>query len=330
MKRVHAVAINARTGFSLLEVLVAAGILVVGLSSVAAILPAATARLSEAASQDRATNLTQAALTEIKARNLCSKDLFAPNTPANAGILFGETLPLALTQSATSRGYVTSGTITVPSTTILSGTLLSGTNPRLLSPNASAINPRISNATTDRRQYYLEDEVTYVQTTDLPANSFLDGVRRFNRGTCWGALVTPFPNSTLPSAATAANVSIAVFRKPGEAVAMTLTLTPPSSAIWQSTMTPGSVQRTLLKPGAKVLAVPAPTGTSAARWLTVRSSWLSGSDPFSTVATGTTNVIFERNPTGDFITLLGSGTQAMNVVAYDTLLLVSEHILPLR
>ncbi|MBM4058212.1 MAG: hypothetical protein FJ275_08255, partial [Planctomycetes bacterium] len=49
---------HARAGMTLLEVLVACGILVMGLASVAAMLPAAGARLAEATAIDRAGTLS--------------------------------------------------------------------------------------------------------------------------------------------------------------------------------------------------------------------------------------------------------------------------------
>ena len=66
MTRRLPVAKTARAGFSLLEVLVACGILVVGLASIAAILPAAGSRLSEAAAQDRAVAAAAVAMSEIR------------------------------------------------------------------------------------------------------------------------------------------------------------------------------------------------------------------------------------------------------------------------
>lgn len=82
---------SARRGMTLLEVLVASGILVVGLSSVAAILPAAASLLGEAANIDRATMLAANTAADVKARGvrtaefaagvktLVSGDLFAPS-----------------------------------------------------------------------------------------------------------------------------------------------------------------------------------------------------------------------------------------------------------
>ena len=75
MTRSLPIAKRARAGFSLLEVLVACGILVVGLASIAAILPAAGSRLSEAAAQDRAVAAAAVAMSEIRCRNLAARDI---------------------------------------------------------------------------------------------------------------------------------------------------------------------------------------------------------------------------------------------------------------
>jgi hypothetical protein len=62
---------------TLLEVLVACGILVVGLASVAAILPAASSLLAEAANIDRAAALAANAAADVKARGVLRASLFA-------------------------------------------------------------------------------------------------------------------------------------------------------------------------------------------------------------------------------------------------------------
>ena len=61
-----------RGGFSLLEVLVACGILVIGLTSIAAILPAAGARFAEAALYDRAAATANVGMSEVLLKNVAS------------------------------------------------------------------------------------------------------------------------------------------------------------------------------------------------------------------------------------------------------------------
>ena len=51
-----------REGFTILEVLISAGIMVIGLACVASLLPAAAQRMSQAVSEDRAAGLNRALL----------------------------------------------------------------------------------------------------------------------------------------------------------------------------------------------------------------------------------------------------------------------------
>lgn len=340
------VSLGTRQGFSLLEVLVACGILVIGLASIAAILPAAGSRLGEAAAQDRAAAAAVVAMSEIRCRGLCVRSMFPTGTLsgnffAPRAVVFGETLSLAVTQSATSAGYVsTSGSLAITATTgtvslIASGStftqaLFSGSIPVLSLPTSTIINSRISIDTTSdfRRGFFLEDEVQYQSavTGDLPLNSFVNGVRQFNRGVCWGAMITSFPLSITSGSMTAAKVSVAVFRKPGGiATAMTLisstTNAAAASGIFQLSgpNAPASLQRTVLKPCSSVLAIPA-SGTVAPQWLSIQSSWLTGTNPLSTVSSATTCVVF-KNPT--LVAPLVSGS-TLNVIGFENLLLVSE------
>jgi len=78
---------HPRAGLSLLEVLVACGILAVGLASVSALLPAASARLSQATRQDRAGILAANARAECVTRGLVAADIFSSATTA---CVFGE------------------------------------------------------------------------------------------------------------------------------------------------------------------------------------------------------------------------------------------------
>lgn len=305
---------NARRGFSLLEVLVACGILVVGLASIAAILPAAGSRLSEASAQDRAAAAAAVAMSEIRCRNLVARDMFpGPLTAPAPAIVFGETISLASTVA-----------------------------PAVLSSASSSLSSRIQNNTVldDRRGYFLEDEVQYQPslTGNLPLNSFVigttngSGVRQFNRGICWGAMITPLPWGVTTGSMTAAKVSVAVFRKPGGlATEVTLTSSTTGTAaaqgMFQTNGTPASMQRTILKPCSRVLGLPAGPG-SAPQWLAIRSSWLSGTNPLSTVASATTCVVFEND--SQVLSLIGSAGSSLTVIGFENLLLVNEQTLPVQ
>jgi hypothetical protein len=78
---------HPRAGLSLLEVLVACGILAIGLASVSALLPAASARLGQATEHDRAGILAANARAECVNRGLVAADIFSSATTA---CVFGE------------------------------------------------------------------------------------------------------------------------------------------------------------------------------------------------------------------------------------------------
>lgn len=84
-----AASLHPRAGLTLLEVLVAGGILAIGLASVAALLPAASARLGQATQQDRAGVLAANARAECVNRGLVAADIF-PSTALTAACVFGE------------------------------------------------------------------------------------------------------------------------------------------------------------------------------------------------------------------------------------------------
>jgi Tfp pilus assembly protein PilV len=73
---------HARAGITLLEVLVACGILVIGLSSIAALLPAAGSRLAQATQADRAGIMSAHAYADVVNRGLLGADLFSSGTKA--------------------------------------------------------------------------------------------------------------------------------------------------------------------------------------------------------------------------------------------------------
>lgn len=79
-----------RTGITLLEVLVACGILVIGLSSVAALLPAAASVMADAVRLDRAANLATNAVADLRFRGMLRADLFTAQVKT---LVFGGMFP---------------------------------------------------------------------------------------------------------------------------------------------------------------------------------------------------------------------------------------------
>lgn len=310
-----------KSGFSLLEVLVACGILVVGLASIASILPAATARLREAATTDRAGSMAAAALAEFECRDLAFRDLFLVASgsflPAHQAVTFGQVLPA------------------VPGVVVASG---SSTIVSLAAAGATQLARRIDTTSGEgNRGFFLEDELQFnLGTGSAPLNVFTNGIREFRRGVCWGAIIEPYPWGTVPSGTVAppmraVRATIAVFRKPGAVQQMLLTGSAGGVfqiAGWPVTVTTGtsladdSVRKRFLAPCAPVLAV-ARSGTHGPQWLTINSSWPQwgpGRDPQTTLPSSYGVVFRER---GDvYQMLVGSGT--LQVIGFENIQSITQ------
>ena len=264
-----------RGGFSLLEVLVACGILVIGLTSVAAILPAAGARFAEAALYDRAAATANVGMSEVLLKNVASAKLFGTPPVQNVAVVFGEVLPKlvsGITPSPTglrAPKFSTAGVADAvdPTTVFLTSLFDMGTSP-------------------ERRGFFLGDEVLYeaptasAGTTDvygtggLPVRSVAAnaaGVKAFKRGVCWGAMVTPYPWGVDPASMTQARVTVAVFKSSGEIKQIPLTLVSPG--VYKMTTANEATRKKFLAGCSWALALPS---TGAPQWLAINSSWKSG------------------------------------------------------
>lgn len=252
---------DSRSGFSLLEVLVACGVLVAGLAGIAAIMPAAGARLGEAAAQDRAAAAVANAFVDIEARGLVSKSLFQTGVATYSGTsaaIFGAALP------AMPAG--------IPNLFLVAGNV----------PANAWLSTRIDTSVAQNRGFFLEDELVYLPSEDVPVNSFVDGVREFNRGVCWSALVSPLPwPTTSPESMKVAKVSVAVFRK-APVEYMDMQLQQASGNVF-NVISPSpfddSDRKTFLRPCGFILAVPISAGPAAPQWLEINSSWMKGPTP---------------------------------------------------
>ena len=299
---------SPRAGFSLLEVLVACGILVIGLSGIAAILPAAASRLSEATAQDRAAAIAAIAMSELECRNIASAFLFTTATTppmtytsGSTAVLLGEVMP------------------TVTGTTLAT----------LSASGSNFLRTKIDTGSgEDRRGFCLEDEVRYspALTSTMPRNSFTYGPRDFTRGVCWGAMVMPYPWGTNPATMNAVQVSVAVFKKPGGTISLTLNRS--SSGIFElASPSDESTRKKYLKPCSYVLALPA-SGSASPKWLAVNSSWpawAAGSNPQTTLPTS-----FGTTFRGDVDpSLLVSGS-TLKVIGFENLLLLTEQTFTIK
>ena len=266
---------GSRAGFSLLEVLVACGILVIGLTSIAAILPAASSRLAEATAEDRAGTLAANAYAEAVARGLLSSDLFPASSSGTTCVVFGRVLTVNGTSTS-----IPGGKVALASGTTVSGTVLLTQAQYILTPLSTRID--------QTRGFVLEDDLTYsIPTTgETPNNSFLNGgtgPREYKDGVCWGGMLTPTVLTGTVGPGSVATLSLAVFKKSGSIQSLTLT---PTSGYYSVLPADVQTRKTYSKGCSYLLVLP----TSAApTWQRINASWtVTG----STVLTGSTFLTF--------------------------------------
>ena len=287
----------SRAGVSLLEVLVACGILVIGLTSIAAILPAAGSRLTQASQADRGGTLAANAYAEMVNRGLIAADLFSSGTRA---CVFGRALQAVPTVSATAPGVSVSGSSVTAVPSAVLGTRINTT-----------------------RGFVLEDDLVFASGTaaDTPANQFesaSSAVRAYSEGVCWGAMLACTGSA---AAGLPATLSIAIFKQePGLPAGLVLT-GPAGNNMLQYTTGPlngvvdEATRKRYLPACSYVLAM-----TNPPQWLRVHASWtMSGTTVSGTENTFTRRsfVVLDRNPTT-------SGT-TMPVVGFEQLLRVDQY-----
>ncbi|MGB8852180.1 MAG: hypothetical protein WCC69_01270 [Pirellulales bacterium] len=309
-----------KNGFSLLEVLIACGVLVVGLASIASILPAATARLREAATIDRAGATAAGALADFDCRDLAFRELFLVASgsymPARQAVVFGQGLP------GVPGVVVTSGSPTVLTLSSSGSALLA----RRIDMSADDVN----------RSFFSEDELQFNPATGLsPLNVFTNGVREFRRGVCWGAMVEPYPWHAIPSGSAtlpavpmrAVRATIAVFRKPGAVQRMVLSGS--AGGLFSiSTLPDDSARKRFLSPCAPILAV-AQSGSATPQWLTVNSSWpqwAPGFDPRTTPPTSY-GVVFRE--LGSVYQPLMTGS-TLQVIGFENIQSIAQQIFTIK
>lgn len=230
------------SGMTLMEVLIACGILIFGLSSIAALLPAAGSRLGQANLEDRAGTLAANAYTDVMTRGLVAADIFSDHQKS---VAFGL------------------GMANLPSPAFAPD--------QFAAPRLAMLEQRIDT----NRGFLLEDELLYAPLTAsaTPVNEFLQGRRSFKEAVCWGATLVPhpFPAVAADLPGTKATLSIAVFRKPPDPVSIPLTLT---SGIYVATNANENVAKKYLRSCGYVL-VPPEDNTAGPRWFRLAASWKS-------------------------------------------------------
>jgi len=288
-------------GITLLEVLVSCGLLILGLSTVAGLLPLAGSRLTQATTEDRAAVLLANAMAEAFNRGLVSADMFPAADPDG------------------------------PVRTVALGKVL-GRLPEFSDPHISehfaapSTEGRIRCGSS--RTFTLEDVLAYDPPlyADTPVNAFSrdasgTGPRKYREGICWGATLRP--STAAPQPGERATLSIAIFKREGDtaggqiAEGMPLVLTRVGS-VYEANLAPA---RALLRGCSWLLAMP-PDTSRPPRWFKIMSSW-----PWA----GTNTRIILNNQ-DDFAQLTGASTagSTAQVFAFEGIIRVDEQVVTLN
>lgn len=283
--------IQGRRGITLLEVLVACGILMFALSGIAAILPAAGSRLAESVAEDRAAVLSANVYAELKARQFLKASLFTGVPPVSASpnqqsetLVFGNLGP-TLDWTGTTADASINAQKQAP---------LFFMNP--LSPTSSGTTgidralyanwPYASFKTTpdpdNCRGFFLEDDLAFgdsngsaisLYETTISGTGF--GPRAFKRGSTWGATLARLTTGlNPPPAGVPAELSIAIFKKAADARGIDLDQI--NDSLYRLPAGQEAIRATYLKPCTYVLALPigsSATPPAGAKWFRINSSW---------------------------------------------------------
>jgi hypothetical protein len=295
-----------RDGITLLEVLVACGILVVGLASLASIMPAAGSRLAQASVEDRAGAMAANAYADILNRGLVSHRIFSD---ASKACSFGAGIDL------TSPDLQASAAV---------GRSLAGPSAALV----TWLDPT--------RGFVSEDDLVYTVsgTADTPNNQFLaasSGPREYRTGVCWGAVVAP---TTYPAAAgSEAVLSVAVFSKAGDSKPLQLQGTAGSNLFqFDTSRTAAEDERdrkTLLPGCSFVLALPL-AAADPPRFLKITSSWTNpGPGVVEDVTQRQSFVVLDLDPLVTARAKYVDSSGILTVIAFENLIRVDQYTLPL-
>lgn len=301
-------------GFTLLEVLISMGVIIMALAGIAALLPAVGSRLGEATDTDRAGTLAVNARADLANRGLCTALLWTGTTlPVNTpppgnrlAVVFGESLPaLATIQSATA--------------------------------SIAAAVPGEVAARVDTTDGFLLRDALQVTTGGT--------VTGFNRGICYGCMLScivpppppqPLPQPPRPPSPPAqgdvARLTTVVFRRSAADVKeFGLIQTGSNSPVFTSGSGADAAadRKRFLSGCAWVLVVSGSTPPACEpRWYQVASSWTAfpavGSGVVMTSATGQSFVSLTGT---DWVRLLSSGS--LRAYGFDGLLRVDERFVTL-
>lgn len=290
---------GGRDGITLLEVLIACGLLVIGLTTMAALLPAAGFRLAQAHVEDRASVLSSNALADIMNRRLLAADSFASAS--------GPTLTMG----------------PVLGRLPLYGMLPSG---RDASAHFAAL-PQAGRARSgSSRTFLLEDDLIYTppSVSAAPSNAFASttaglGARTFDEGMCWGATLTP--DRSPPKAGDTATLTISVFKR-GEASTVPIPIVlKRTNSFYEADLLPAG---TLLRACGWVLAIPS-AQDRAAEWFQIMSSWT-----LEPPAAQTTRLILRNQEAFEALTGSTSTGATATILVFEGLVRSDQHRITLH
>lgn len=225
------------SGFTLLEVLVACGLLVLALSGIAAMLPASGYQLARAAVEERAAVVASNAFASILNADLVRSDIFptsaavSPSVPNETfrSVLFGciiedvnnnRTIDSALNEDTNGNGVLDPRSEDLnANNTLDAGEDINENGLLDLPPRAGSKNLLDSLLDRTRGLGSEDDLVNSDQSGNVPGNSFsrdgVLGIRQFKDSVRWGAsLCLVDPGALQPAPGNPAILSVAVFSKP--------------------------------------------------------------------------------------------------------------------
>lgn len=232
-------------GMTLLEVLVALGILVAGLASIAALMPAAGARLAEATAIDRAGTLAANAHADLKNRGMLTSSTCFPSDTE----ITGSTGRICVFGAAFPTGSEEIGSGTYP---IRSGTLTSGTFYR------PTVSPTFSMT--------LQDNIQLSATNSLATDPI---------GISYSVTVVPTSTGTI-AAGSPVRVGVVVFKRP-DATPAELNLSHIGPGVFEINASPSADQnestRKQFLPACSWVFAARGGASLQSRWFHIGSSW---------------------------------------------------------
>lgn len=283
-----------RRGITLLEVLVSIGILVAGLASIAALMPAAGARLAEATAIDRTSTLAANAHADLRNRNLLTSSACFPSNTEITGstgriCVFGPAFPGG-------SGQIASGSYSIASGTLNTGTFC--TRP------------------TSSLTMSLQDDVQLSAANTLVTNS---------NSLSYSVTVVPTSTGTV-SVGSPALVGVVVFKRP-DVTWMQIPLIKKGTGVFQIQTSPTPAQnestRKQFLPACSWVFAAKGGAPAESRWLQIAGSWTTQSlnaegrlepdQSFVSFSDGTSEIV-------DSISLSGT----LNVQAFTNVLGVDE------